>query len=102
MKRYFNIIFLFVLACFIGSCSSKSRFEYSVKQNEQGFEVQILKDQAVIIHQEYWPGLAGNQIISSEKSADKLAKLFVKKLEKGIFPPTITPEEIESIRFSNQ
>lgn len=97
MIRYFNIAAFCVLTCI--SCSSNSRYKYSIEKNNSGFEVYILKDQVNVIQQKYWPGLAGNQTISSEKEAEKLAKLFIEKLDKGIFPPTVTPKEVDNIRL---
>ncbi len=101
MRKSLGVFFFVAMVSSIISCSQGSRYDYLIMQNNSAFEIQILKGKEVIINQKHWPILAGNQSISSKKEAEKLANLFIKKLEKGIFPPTITPEEVEDIRLLN-
>ncbi len=64
---------------------------------EQGWGYKILNNQNLFINQPVIPSLPGNAGFSAEKHALKTAEYIVYKLENGIFPPSITPEELDSL-----
>lgn len=64
---------------------------------ESGWGYRILDKGTPIIEQHSIPGIPGNSGFKDEKSALKTAKLVGQKLEKGIFPPSISMSELDSL-----
>lgn len=57
----------------------------------------ILQDGKVFIKQDVVPSLQGNKHFSTEEDAIKVGEFVANKLRNGIMPPTISPEDIESL-----
>ncbi|MCF2504658.1 DUF4907 domain-containing protein [Dyadobacter sp. CY107] len=64
---------------------------------ESGWGYRVLDKGTPIIEQRSVPGIPGNNGFKDEKSALKTAKLVEQKLEKGIFPPSISMSELDSL-----
>jgi len=77
---------------FDGSYSYKT---FSV-QNYWGYD--IYKDKKLLIHQPNIPAIEGSRGFSSEQKAIEVANLTIKKLQSGIMPPTISIEELDSLK----
>ncbi len=58
----------------------------------------IYKDNQLLIHQSNIPAMEGSRGFSSEQKAISVAHLTIQKLRKGIMPPTIRVEELDSLR----
>lgn len=69
-----------------------------IKNADNSFGYQIYKDGVKIIKQENMPAVPGNNGFETEKQAIALAELVIKKLENQIMPPTVSVEEVDSIR----
>lgn len=69
-----------------------------IKNPDNSFGYQIYKDGTKVIKQEYIPAIPGNHGFETEKQAKSLAELVIKKLENQIMPPTVSVEEVDSIR----
>jgi Domain of unknown function (DUF4907) len=68
-----------------------------IKNNDSTFGYQINKNKDVFIIQESIPTLSGNKGFKDSLKAIKCGTVVVNKLLKGVFPPTITNEELKSI-----
>lgn len=58
----------------------------------------IYKDKKVFIHQKSIPGIPGNDGFKNKSDAEKVARLVIKKLKKGEMPPSITTDELKSLK----
>lgn len=60
-----------------------------------GYE--ILKDGKAVIRQQNIPAVSGNNGFSTQEKAEKVGKFVAHKLQNGIFPPSVTKEELDSL-----
>ena len=73
---------------------------YSVKtlfSPEHGWGYQILNNGELYINQPHKPSVPGNEGFDSEEKAIITAEYIIYKLENGFFPPTVSPEELDSL-----
>lgn len=49
------------------------------------------------IHQPHLPAVGGNRAFRSEPTARKVGEAMIEKMKKGIFPPALTPAEVDSL-----
>jgi len=63
----------------------------------QGWGYKILNNEKLFINQPHIPSLPGNAGFETKEKALKTAEYIVYKLENGLFPPTISPEELDSL-----
>lgn len=76
----------------------KSTFNVLVtEQPEGGFGYQLFQDGKMIIDQKHIPAIQGNVTFSTKEDAEKVSLFIQRKVEKGIFPPTISVEELDSL-----
>jgi hypothetical protein len=68
--------------------------------NTFGYEVFV--DGKLMIHQTSIPAMPGNDGFKSKDDAAKVAELVMYKIRKGEMPPTVTTEELKSLRVINQ
>ena len=71
------------------------------KLSEQNYGYQILKDGKMIIDQPTIPAIQGNRSFTSEEDALKTGEYLITKLKQGIFPPTLSVEELDSLSVLN-
>lgn len=69
----------------------------AVEYPESGWGYQILQDGKLAIDQKHIPVIQGYKGFSTKVNAEKTANYIVDKLERGIFPPTLTIEELDSL-----
>lgn len=63
---------------------------------ESTFGYNIYENKRLIIHQPHIPGMRGQKGFERESDARQVAMLVIEKLKKGIFPPTVTVDEMKS------
>lgn len=59
----------------------------------------ILIKNKILVHQAQIPGVPGVLGFSKKNDADKVAKLVLSKVKKGIIPPTVTIKELDSLKI---
>ena len=64
----------------------------------EGWGYQILQDGKLAIDQKNIPVIQGYKGFSSREKAEITGQFIVTKLKKGIFPPTLTQEELDSLK----
>ncbi|WP_254412332.1 DUF4907 domain-containing protein [Dyadobacter diqingensis] len=62
----------------------------------------IYQDTVAIIEQRNIPGLPGNSGFKTEEQALSIGKLVVDKLGKGVFPPSVSIPELDSLKITYQ
>jgi hypothetical protein len=73
---------------------------YSLKTTfspENGWGYQILNNGELYINQPHMPSVPGNEGFDSEEKATTTGEYIIYKLDNGFFPPTISPEELDSL-----
>jgi hypothetical protein len=75
---------------------------YSIKtfmvSNYWGYD--IYKDNQLLIHQPNIPAIEGDRGFSTEQKAISVANLTIQKLRNGIMPPTLSIEELDSLKVT--
>ena len=66
-----------------------------------GWGYQILNNDKLYINQPHIPAVAGIKGFSDENKAQITANFMIYKLNNGIFPPTISVEELDSLGVLN-
>jgi hypothetical protein len=81
--------------------STAPMYQVVITENRGRFGYQILKDGKLVIDQPTIPAIQGNQFFSTREKAQKTADYLTEKLKKGIFPPTLAVEELDSLDVLN-
>lgn len=64
---------------------------------ENTFGYEILDQGKILVQQKSIPSLPGNKGFSNEADAEKCAVFVISKLNRNIMPPSVTPEELDSL-----
>ncbi len=110
MIKYFLLFFLpMVFACQNSTSGEKEKdvYEQHSKQSQYSYEIfkagngygyDILMNGNKVIHQPNIPAIEGNRGFSTEEDAKTVAEFAITKIERGIMPPTISLNELDSLR----
>jgi len=100
-------ILTFAGAAFLSSCNGGKKSADSeglrnfkvtaISLDSAGWGYRIHQDTVPVIEQKFIPGLPGRAGFKTEKEALKTGALVVSKLEKGIWPPSVSEEELDSL-----
>ena len=127
MKKLIFIFCLIALSCSENKVAENSKSDSSVKQKKEDSNDKILKRGAdvptrkseysfeiigttgnfgyqifdasgkMIINQPTIPAIQGNKGFLTEKDALKAAEFVIQKIDRGIFPPTFSVAELDSL-----
>ncbi len=64
-----------------------------------GYGYNILVDGSLFIHQNSIPSLPGNTAFSSQEKAELVANLVIHKLKNNIMPPSVSKQELDSLKI---
>ncbi|MFN8155005.1 MAG: DUF4907 domain-containing protein [Bacteroidia bacterium] len=64
-----------------------------------GFGYDLMSDGKSMIHQPHIPAVPGLKGFASKEDAEKAGNLMKMKIEKGIMPPTVSIEELDSMKI---
>lgn len=74
---------------------SKNNFHLTTYQKDSGqWAYRVYKKDRMLIDQNTIPGFDGETGFSSKEQASEIGNLVIDKLNQGIFPPTVTKEEL--------
>jgi hypothetical protein len=77
----------------------KSGKRAKIISSEAGtFGYEIYSGGKLLIRQTNIPGIGGNKGFKRKSDAEKVAKLVLEKLDKGIMPPTVEKAEMEKLK----
>lgn len=67
----------------------------------KGWGYNILVDGKIYVHQPNIPAIMGNSGFGSEEKAQKTGEFIISKIKNNILPPSVTPEELDSLGVLN-
>lgn len=73
----------------------------AVQIENKGWGYQLYEGARMKINQQNIPAINGLHYFESEEKAEMAAKLALEKVAEGFFPPTVNPEELDSIGAIN-
>ena len=81
------------------STSASNGYTYNVVLNDSGNEwgYQLFQGNNMVIKQMHIPAIQGNYGFETKEKAEIAAQFVLNKLENNIFPPAISPEELDSL-----
>jgi hypothetical protein len=74
-------------------------FENTEANGTGGFGYDLIADGKPMIHQPHIPAISGLKGFASKADAEKAGMLMKYKIENGIMPPTISMEELDSLKI---
>lgn len=78
--------------------NSDSEWTYEVISTSEGnWGYQLFQKGEMVINQTSIPSIQGINGFDSEEKAERTARYILHKLDKGIFPPTVDKEELDSL-----
>lgn len=75
----------------------KSPYELRVVEGSLGWGYEIWKEGVMVINQTHIPAIQGLRAFDTQIQAEKAAEIIKIKLDQGVFPPTISIVELQSI-----
>lgn len=78
--------------------STEGSFTFqTIHEENVGWGYQILNHGKLYINQPHIPSIQGHQGFDTEAKAQKTVEFIIYKLNKNLFPPTVTPAELDSL-----
>lgn len=62
-----------------------------------GWGYDVFQGSKLMIHQEHIPAIQGMKGFSTMQKADKAAQFILEKINRGLFPPTLSVSELDSL-----
>jgi hypothetical protein len=113
-SKYKLILVCLIAFAGLAFCYFSNRSGVQESQNGEGFRnlkaqafelnggwgYRILQDTTAFIEQAGVPGVPGQTPFRTEGEANSVASLVIQKLNKGIFPPSVTTAELDSLHIT--
>lgn len=71
-------------------------------EGDRGWGYDIYMKGKKYIHQTTIPSVPGMNGFASKEDAEKVGALVIEKIEKGIMPPSVTPEELKELGINTK
>jgi hypothetical protein len=98
--NFFNLSiligFFFCLGCIN---QGNDGVTYKITKGDEGFGYDIMVNDKVYIRQKQIPSVSGIKGFKTEHDAQEIAKLVVYKLRNDIVPPSVTVQELDSLKI---
>lgn len=78
--------------------SNKTTFKI-ILNTDQTYGYTVLDEEEVVVVQKTIPGMSGASGFKKKRDAEAVALLVVDKMKKGIFPPTVTSDELNRLNI---
>lgn len=62
-----------------------------------GYGYTISTDEGVLIRQPHLPAVSGKAAFTRAEDARRVAELVVRKMKAGVYPPSVTPEDLDTM-----
>lgn len=80
-----------------------AEYSFTVQESPNGgYGYSILQDGKMVIDQPHVPAVSGRNGFKSEEYASITASFAITKLQQGMFPPTISIDELDSLGVIDQ
>lgn len=86
----------------LNTASSKPKLEvktYLSNDKIKGWGYDIYQDGVLFVHQPNIPAVSGDKGFKSEEEAKRVGSFIIHKIEQNIIPPTLTTEEMDSLKI---
>ena len=77
--------------------SAQANIEVKTIELNECWGYEIYKDSTLLIQQKNIPAVQGNHGFKSEKQANDVGNFVANKIKSGVFPPTISKEELNRL-----
>lgn len=78
-----------------------NEYRFSTMKNDSGgWYFKIFRGDKAFINQNQIPAISGTKAFSDSIQAAKVAQLMTLKLSKGVFPPGISIDELDSLKIN--
>jgi len=67
------------------------------KKSRWGYDIYV--DSKLYVHQPHIPAVSGREGFITEEEAKKVGNFVVKKMKRNIVPPTVSVEELDSMKI---
>ena len=93
-----GILFFFVSRKNKKATTGAPKLTYKTYSTQNGWGYRIFAgDTLLLIQQDVVPGMPGEHGFDTEARAAKTAGYIISKIHNGIFPPTVSPRELDSL-----
>lgn len=80
--------------------NQSDKLTYQITNNpDRTFGYDIFKNGKLFVHQPTIPGRPGMAGFKTKADAEKVAKLVIGKIRKGIMPPTVEEKELKNLKI---
>ena len=94
-----HLLFLLAMGCLFQTASAQTpKTEVKPFQLKEGWGYDIFVDGKKYVHQENIPAIQGIHYFRTQQDAKKAGEFVATKIKKNIMPPTVSPEELDSLK----
>lgn len=103
LKSWLLSISILLVACHSPKeqiISTVGSYHIKTVRHNNGWGYEIKQAEKTIIRQLSIPSIGGKQSFTTKEDAQKVGLLVAKKLDKNIFPPSVSKKELDSLQVT--